>query len=42
MQMPDALQVAAALGRRARSFVTNDRHILPIPGLAIIQLRDYL
>lgn len=39
---PDALQVATALGRRAHAFVTNDRRIPAIPGLTVMQLRDYL
>ena len=41
MRTPDALQVAAALGARSTAFLTNGR--LPaVPGLRVLQLRDYL
>lgn len=39
---PDAMQVAAALVTRCPIFLTNDRRIPPVPGLRILQLRDYL
>lgn len=39
---PDALQLAAALSARCGAFLTNDRDLPPIPGLRILQLRDYL
>ncbi len=38
---PDALQLAACLATRCSAFVTNDRRLPAIPGLRIIQLRDY-
>jgi predicted nucleic acid-binding protein len=39
---PDALQLAAALSTRCRTFVTNDRALPAVPGLQIIQLSSYL
>jgi len=41
VKTPDAIQLAAALGARCTSFVTNDRDLPPVPGLRILQLRDY-
>lgn len=38
---PGALQVAA-LSARCTAFLTNDRRIPAMPGLRILQLRDYL
>ena len=38
---PDALQLAACLASRCSTFVTNHRRLPAIPGLRIIQLRDY-
>jgi predicted nucleic acid-binding protein len=38
---PDALQLATCLATRCSAFVTNDRRLPTIPGLRIIQLRDY-
>lgn len=40
MKTPDALQVAAALGGRCSTFVTNDRRIPQPPGLRVLQLDD--
>lgn len=40
MRMPDALQVAAALGGQCSTFLTNDRRVPSIPGLDILQLDD--
>lgn len=42
LKPPDAIQVAAALVARCPVFLTNDRKIPPVPGLRILQLRDYL
>ncbi len=42
LRAPDALQLATALEVRATAFVTNDRDLPSIPGLAIIQLDDHL
>jgi len=42
LKPPDAIQVAAALVRNCRVFVTNDRRIPSVPGLEILQLKDYL
>lgn len=42
VRTPDALQLAAALTARCSAYVTNDRDLPPIPGLRILQLRDYL
>ena len=39
---PDALQLAAAFATRCPVFVTNDRRMPEIPGLRVLQLRDYL
>ena len=41
MRTPDALQLAAALSARCTAFVTHDRRLPEIPGLRILQLRDY-
>jgi predicted nucleic acid-binding protein len=41
IKTPDALQLAAALGMRATVFITNDRALPRLPGLRIVQLRDY-
>ena len=38
---PDALQLATCLASRCSAFVTDDRRLPSIPGLRIIQLRDY-
>ena len=42
VKTPDAIQLAAALGTRCTSFVTNDRELPPVPGIRIVQLRNYL
>ncbi len=42
LRTPDALQLAAALGRRCATFVTNDRALPSIPGLRIVQLSAHL
>ena len=42
LRTPDALQLAAALAARCPVFITNDRRLSQIPGLRILQLRDYL
>ena len=39
---PDALQLAASLASRCSAFVTNDRHLPPVPALRIIQLGAYV
>ena len=41
VRTPDALQLAAALSERCAALVTNDRALPAIPGLPVIQLRDY-
>jgi predicted nucleic acid-binding protein len=41
LRTPDALQLAAALAARCPVFVTNDRRLPAIPGIRILQLRDY-
>lgn len=38
---PDALQLAAALSARSSAYLTNDRTLPRVPGLRILQLRDY-
>jgi predicted nucleic acid-binding protein len=42
MKTPDALQLAAALVSNCAVYLTNDRDLPPVPGLRILQLRDYL
>ncbi len=42
LRSPDALQLATALSAGCRSFVTNDRDLPPLPGLRVLQLREYL
>jgi len=42
VKTPDAIQLAAALGARCTAFLTNDRDLPTIPGLRVLQLRDYL
>lgn len=42
VKTPDALQLAAALGAGATAYLTNDRDLPRIPGLRILQLRDYV
>lgn len=41
LKAPDAIQIAAALGARCSAFLTSDRKIRPVPGLKVLQLRDY-
>lgn len=40
LRTPDALQLAAALGRRCGSFLTNDRRLPSLPTLPVFQLRE--
>lgn len=42
LKAPDALQLAAALSAGCTALVTNDRDFPPLPGLRVLQLRDYL
>jgi predicted nucleic acid-binding protein len=42
LKPPDAIQVAAALLGDCRSFLTNDRKIRTVPGLKILQLKNYV
>lgn len=42
VRTPDALQLAAGLSRRCGSFLTNDRRLPDLPGLRVLQLRDYV
>lgn len=42
VKTPDALQLAAALAGGCRAYLTNDRGLPSIPGLRVLQLRDYL
>ena len=41
LRTPDALQLTAALLGGCSAFVTNDRRLPAIPGLKILQLKDY-
>lgn len=42
LKPPDAIQMAAALVGGCNSFLTNDRRIPTVPGLNILQLKNYL
>jgi len=42
VRTPDAIQLATALGRGCRAFVTNDRTLPTVRGMKVLQLRDYL
>ncbi|MBI3001519.1 MAG: PIN domain-containing protein [Deltaproteobacteria bacterium] len=42
LKAPDAIQTAAALSARCSTFLTNDRKIPILPGLKVLQLRNYL
>jgi predicted nucleic acid-binding protein len=42
IRTPDALRLTAAFAARCPVFVTNDRRLPEIPGLRILQLRDYV
>jgi hypothetical protein len=42
VKTPDALQLAAALAFGCTAYLTNDRTLPPIPGLRVLQLRDYV
>jgi predicted nucleic acid-binding protein len=41
VRTPDALQLAAALAARCTAYLTNDRALPSLPGLPVLQLRDY-
>jgi predicted nucleic acid-binding protein len=41
VRTPDALQLAAAVAARCAAYLTNDRALPRIPGLPVLQLRDY-
>ena len=41
LRTPDAIQVSAALARGCSALLTNDRDLPTIPGLRILQLRDF-
>ncbi len=42
VKTPDAFQLAAALMSRCTAYVMNDRSLPDIPGLRVVQLRDYV
>lgn len=42
VKTPDALQLAAAFAGNCTAYLTNDRDLPPVPGLRVLQLRDYL
>lgn len=42
VKTPDALQLAAGLATNCTAYLTNDRDLPRIPGLRVLQLRDYL
>lgn len=42
LKPPDAIQVAAAIAGDCRAFLTNDRKITSLPGLNVLQLKNYL
>jgi predicted nucleic acid-binding protein len=41
IRTPDALQLAAALSKRCSALLTNDREMPELPGLKVLQLREY-
>jgi predicted nucleic acid-binding protein len=41
LRTPDAIQVSAALSGRCSVLLTNDRDLPAVPGLRILQLRDF-
>ena len=41
LRTPDALQVAAALSGGCSALLTNDRDLPAVPGLRILQVKDY-
>jgi predicted nucleic acid-binding protein len=41
VRTPDAIQVSAALSAGCSALLTNDRQLPVIPGLRIVQLKDY-
>jgi predicted nucleic acid-binding protein len=41
VKVPDALQLVAALTAGCATFLTNDRRLPTVPGLRVLQLRDY-
>ncbi|HEV2064911.1 MAG TPA: PIN domain-containing protein, partial [Thermoanaerobaculia bacterium] len=41
VRTPDAIQVSAALSAGCSALLTNDRQLPVIPGLRILQLKDY-
>jgi predicted nucleic acid-binding protein len=41
IRTPDALQLAAALSGGCSAYLTNDRSLPRIPGLEILQVKDY-
>lgn len=42
LKTPDAIQLAAALSTGCSALVTNDRDYPALPGIRILQLRNYL
>ncbi len=42
LKTPDALQVAGALVAECSVFLTNDRRIPSLPGLRVLELKNYL
>lgn len=42
LRTPDAIQLSAALSSGCTALLTNDRDLPAIPGLRILQLRDFL
>ena len=42
VKTPDALQLTAALAAACTAYLTNDRALPRIPGLRVLQLRDYV
>lgn len=42
LRTPDAIQIAAGLAAGCPTFLTNDRKIPPLPGLKVLELKNYL
>jgi predicted nucleic acid-binding protein len=42
LRTPDAIQIAASMACGCTTFLTNNRSLPSIPGIRVLQLRDYL
>ncbi len=42
IKTPDAIQIATALIARCPVYLTNDRRLPPLPGIRILQIKNYI